>query len=47
MKQRILIGVLSLVLVMAAGATVMAAETIGIGLCAPLSGGAASWGKKA
>ncbi|UCD80468.1 MAG: ABC transporter substrate-binding protein [Desulfobacterales bacterium] len=29
------------------GTTAMAADTLGLGLCAPMSGGAASWGKKA
>ena len=47
MKEKL--SVVTLVLVFAAmlGTTSMAAEPLGLGLCAPMSGGAASWGKKA
>ncbi|MBW2341208.1 MAG: ABC transporter substrate-binding protein [Deltaproteobacteria bacterium] len=39
--------VLLLVFSVMLGTTCMAAEPLGLGLCAPMSGGAASWGKKA
>lgn len=40
--------VIALVVGFIAGITISAtaADTLGIGLCAPMSGGAASWGKK-
>lgn len=47
MKTKLLIVVLLLGFGAFLGSTSMAAEPLGVGLCAPMSGGAASWGKKA
>jgi len=47
MKKRLFIVALSLFFGGMLGTTSMAAEPLGLGLCAPMSGGAASWGKKA
>jgi branched-chain amino acid transport system substrate-binding protein len=49
MKKATLAAVILLALAMVglSGTPAPAADEIGIGLCAPLSGGAASWGKKA
>lgn len=47
MKEKLFIVVLVLFLGAFLGTAAMAAEPLGIGLCAPMSGGAASWGKKA
>ncbi len=47
MKRKLFIVALSLVFVAMSGTTSVAAEPLGLGLCAPMSGGAASWGKKA
>lgn len=49
MKRNMLVVILALALALGwgLGATVQAAEPLGIGLCSPMSGGAASWGKKA
>jgi len=47
MKRKLFIVALSLFFGGMLGTTSMAAEPLGLGLCAPMSGGAASWGKKA
>ncbi len=47
MKRKLFIVALSLFFAGMLGTTSMAAEPLGLGLCAPMSGGAASWGKKA
>ncbi|MCU0594911.1 MAG: ABC transporter substrate-binding protein [Desulfobacterota bacterium] len=47
MKKGILVAGLAVLFGVAFFAPAMAQDTIGIGLCAPMSGGAASWGKKA
>lgn len=47
MKGRLFIAALLLVFVAMSGTASVAAEPLGLGLCAPMSGGAASWGKKA
>ncbi|NNF98530.1 MAG: ABC transporter substrate-binding protein [Desulfobacteraceae bacterium] len=47
MKQKVFFLALSIILATAFNFSLSAGETIGIGLCVPMSGGAASWGKKA
>jgi len=47
MKRRLFIVALALFFGGMLGTASMAAEPLGLGLCAPMSGGAASWGKKA
>ena len=47
MKKKFYIASLFLLAGVMVGMNAMAAEPLGIGLCAPMSGGAASWGKKA
>jgi branched-chain amino acid transport system substrate-binding protein len=47
MKRKLKFELLVLLLGLILGTTAMAADTLGLGLCAPMSGGAASWGKKA
>jgi len=47
MKSRFFVAILVLASGLVLGSLSMAAEPLGIGLCAPMSGGAASWGKKA
>src|SRR4030043_2055739 len=47
MKKKFYIVGLVLTAAVMVGMNAMAAEPLGIGLCAPMSGGAASWGKKA
>jgi branched-chain amino acid transport system substrate-binding protein len=47
MKGNLMILTLILTFGLLTGTTTLAADTLGLGLCAPMSGGAASWGKKA
>ena len=47
MKKTLYIAGLFLLVGVMVAVNAMAAEPLGIGLCAPMSGGAASWGKKA
>ncbi|MBW1997150.1 MAG: ABC transporter substrate-binding protein [Deltaproteobacteria bacterium] len=47
MKGRFFVIGVGLVTVLLFSSALLAAEPLGIGLCAPMSGGAASWGKKA
>jgi branched-chain amino acid transport system substrate-binding protein len=45
--QAAIIATALALMILGSGSTASAADEIGIGLCAPMSGGAASWGKKA
>ncbi|MGQ9646345.1 MAG: ABC transporter substrate-binding protein [Thermodesulfobacteriota bacterium] len=47
MKRKMVGGLVGMVFCLALAMNSMAAEELGIALCAPMSGGAASWGKKA
>lgn len=47
MKKTVFVVALILVFALMVGAPSIAGETLGLGLCSPMSGGAASWGKKA
>jgi len=47
MKKKIFVFVLAVLFGAGFFTPAMAQDTIGIGLCTPMSGGAASWGKKA
>ena len=47
MKRKMVGCLVGMLFCLALAANGMAAEDLGIALCAPMSGGAASWGKKA